>query len=116
MPRDKIRIWTDTNISPAIAKWLNEEFYVNATSFYKLNFHTETDYNIFMEAKANDVIFITKDKDYKKLLLTFKVPPYIILIKSGNLSNADLKKLLQQSLQKCLDLILKHNYHIVEIE
>ncbi len=116
MPRDKTLIWTDTHISPAIAKWLNEAFDVDAVSFYKLNFHTATDYSIFMKAKEKNVIFLTKDKDYQKLLATFKAPPYIILLKGGNLSNADLKKLLQKSLQKSLDLILKHNHQIVEIE
>ena len=105
-----------THISPSIAKWLNEVYNLTAISFYKLNFHIESDYNIFMKAKENDVIFITKDKDYINLLATFKAPPYIILLKTGNLSNTDLKKLLQKSLQKCLDLILKHDYHIVEIE
>ena len=115
MQHKKTSIWTDTHVSPAIAKWLNEEFDVEAISFYKLDFHTETDYNIFMKAKENDVIFITKDKDYINLLATFKAPPYIILLRSGNLSNSELKKLLQRSLQKCLDLILKHNYQIVEL-
>jgi len=112
---DKIQIWTDTHISPTIAKWLNEQFNVVATSFYKLGFHTESDYNIFMKAKENNVIFITKDKDYVNLLATFKAPPYIMLLRSGNLSNSDLKTLFLKSMQKCIDLIVKHNYHIVEL-
>ena len=116
MPRDKPLIWTDTNISPAIAKWLNEQFDIEAVSFYKLNFHTASDYSIFMKAKENNVIFLTKDKDYINLVATFKSPPFIILLKTGNISNADLKILLQQSLQKSLDFILKHNYQITEIE
>jgi predicted nuclease of predicted toxin-antitoxin system len=115
MPHEKICIWTDTHISPAIAKWLNEQFNVETISFYKLDFHRESDYNIFMKAKEQNVIFITKDKDYINLLATFKAPPYIILLRTGNLSNAELKKLFLRSLQKCLDLILKHNYHIVEL-
>ena len=116
MQRDKPLIWTDTHISPAIAKWLNEQFNVEAVSFYKLNFHTASDYSIFTQAKENSAIFITKNKDYTKLLATFKAPPYIILLKGGNLSNADLKIQLKKSLQKCFDLIFKHNYHLVEIE
>lgn len=111
-----IRIWTDANISPSIAKWLSEEFDVQAQSFYKLGFQTETDYNIFMQAKENDVLFITKDRDYINLLATFKSPPYIILLKSGNISNAALKTKLHIAIPKCFDLILNHNYHIVEIE
>jgi len=112
---DKPLVWTDTNLSPAIAKWLNEHFKVEAVSFYKLNFHTASNYVIFMKAKESNAIFITKDKDYKELLAKFKVPPYIVFLKTGNISNADLKNLFQKSLQKCLDLILKHNFQIVEI-
>ena len=116
MPHEKPLIWTDTNISPAIAKWLNERFNVNALSFYKLNFQTASDYTIFMKAKEENAIFITKDKDYKSLISTFKSPPYIILIKGGNLSNSELKKMLDRSFQRCLDLILNHNHQITELE
>ncbi len=115
MPLKKMCIWTDTHISPAIAKWINEQLDVEAISFYKLDFHTEPYYNIFMRAKENNVIFITKDKDYINLPATFKAPPFIILLRSGNISNSELKELLLRSLQKCIDLILKHNYHIVEL-
>jgi len=89
MPHKILRNWTDTHLSTAIAKWLNEQFDVGATSFYKLFFHPESDFNIFMKAKENGVIFITKDKDYINLLAAFKAPPYIILLRSGNLSNAE---------------------------
>ncbi len=92
MQHEKPLIWTDTNISPAITKWLNERFNVTAVSFYKLNFHTATDYTIFIKAKEENAIFITKDKDYKALISTFKSPPFIIFIKGGNLSNPELKK------------------------
>jgi predicted nuclease of predicted toxin-antitoxin system len=111
----KFTIWTDTHISPAIAKWLNEQFEVNAISFYKLNFHTETDHSIFMKAKENNVVFMTKDKDFINLLATFKAPPYIIFLKTGNISNAELKNILTRSFQRSLDLITEHNYHFIEI-
>ena len=110
MLHSDIEIWTDTNISPAIAKWLGEEFNITVISFYKLNFHTETDYNIFMKAKESNVIFMTKDKDYINLLATFKAPPYIVLLKTGNISNEESRKKLRNSFPKCLDLILNHNY------
>jgi predicted nuclease of predicted toxin-antitoxin system len=116
MQRKQPLIWTDTHISPAIAKWLNEQFDVDAVSFYRLNFHTTSDYEIFMKAKEQQVIFITKDKDFKKLLERFKAPPFIIFLMGGNTSNAELKILLQRSLQKSIDLIIKHNHQIIEIE
>ncbi len=116
MRPEKTLIWTDTHISPAIAKWLNEQFeMLNVISFYKLGFHVESDYSIFMKAKEAKAIFITKDKDYINLLATFKAPPHIIFLKMGNIANNELKIILQRSLPKALDLILKHHYHIVEI-
>ena len=116
MQHKKNLIWTDTNISPAIAWWLNEEFDVEAVSFYKLNFHTASNYSIFMMAKEANAIFITKDKDYIKLVRAFKAPPFIIILKAGSISNAGLKVVLQRSLQKSIDLILKNNHQIIEIE
>lgn len=36
-------IWLDTNISPAIAKWMNEETGVIVKSSYSLSLHHLTD-------------------------------------------------------------------------
>jgi len=69
-----------------------------------------------MKGKEKSVIIITKDKDFLQLLHTFKAPPFIIFLKTGNISKAELKKLLINSFQKSLDQILIHNYKITEIE
>jgi predicted nuclease of predicted toxin-antitoxin system len=84
---------TDTLISPVIAKWLYDHYEVKVVSFFKLNFHTTSDYSIFMQAKENNVIFP----------------------KAGNISDADLITLLSKPFQKAIDLIVNHNYHLTEI-
>lgn len=108
-------IWTDVHMSPSIAKWLNENFDVVAVSSYKLDFFLKTDYEIFLQAKKENAIIITKDKDYPKLLKQLKAPPSIILLRLGNLSNTDLKAKLFPSFQRCIDLITKSGFDLVEI-
>ncbi|MBL7718767.1 MAG: DUF5615 family PIN-like protein [Flavipsychrobacter sp.] len=105
----------DVHISASICKWLNQTFDVEAVSSYKLDFFIETDYSIFMKAKKANAIFITKDKDYIKLLNQLKAPPAIIFLGVGNISNADLKTKLYSSFQQSIDLITKSGFDLVEI-
>lgn len=108
-------IWTDVHMSPSIAKWLNQNYDVEAVSSYKLDFFVQTDYNIFMQAKAANAIFITKDRDYTKLLKEHWAPPAILLLNIGNLSNAELKNKLSTSFQQSIDLIVNSGFDLVEI-
>jgi len=109
-------VWTDTNISPSIDKWLNEQFaQVSVVSFYKLNFQTEKDRVIFLKAKEANALFITKDKDFLDLLKEVMPPPSIIYLKTGNVSNSELKTILTRNFKNALDLINLSGYDLVQI-
>ncbi len=58
-------IWTDTHISPIIAKWLNERMGLHVKSSYKLELNGLDDLDIYKKAKAHgNVIILTKDSDF----------------------------------------------------
>lgn len=62
-------IWLDTNLSPAIAKWLADFTGYAVKSSYSLNLHFKNDADIYNLAKAQgNVILISKDADFAELI------------------------------------------------
>jgi len=86
--RLKSTVWLDANISPAIALWLNNNFNIECRSCFMLGLQEESDLSIYRKAKEANAIFVTKDRDFAQLLAVHKSPPKIILLNSGNISNA----------------------------
>jgi predicted nuclease of predicted toxin-antitoxin system len=68
----------------------------------------------FETAKAQNIIFITKDSDFVDLVNLFGQPPQIILLTCGNTSNDRLKEILTSKLSEALDL-LNSGESLVEI-
>jgi predicted nuclease of predicted toxin-antitoxin system len=87
-------IIVDAQISPIVAAWITEIHKISAVSVRSLGFIQATDYEIFMEAKKQNAIVLTKDEDFVQLLYRLKSPPKIIWLKSGNTSNKQMKKIL----------------------
>lgn len=54
-------IWLDSNISPIIAKWMQDDTGLLVKSSYSLNLHSKTDAEIYNLAKiAGNIIIIPK--------------------------------------------------------
>lgn len=102
-----MNIWLDANISPQIANWINNNFNLKAMQIRELGLSKSSDLDIFNLAKSQNIIFVTKDKDFIRLLELNGSPPKIILLTCGNTSNKNLKEILFKTLQKALDLFTK---------
>ncbi len=107
-------IWIDAQLSPAIAFWVENNFDVQAVALRDLRLRDAEDLEIFNEAKKANAIMMTKDSDFILLLERLDSPPQIIWLTCGNTSNANLKIILTNTLEKALDL-LKGGERIVEI-
>jgi len=64
-----------------------------------------TDREIFLAAKEQSTIVMTKDADFVRLLEELGPPPQIIWITCGNTSNARLKQLFRTSLPRAMELL-----------
>lgn len=71
------------------------------------------DETIFLEAKQQNAIVITKDDDFVKLLKQLGSPPKIIWLTCGNSSKQRLKEIFEQHLLDALKLL--ENTDFVEI-
>lgn len=115
MPEHHIEIWADIHISPAIAKWISKDLHIPSKSFYDLDFHQTEDIDVFMIAKKQNVIILTKDEDFADLLTRFKPPPKVIQLSCGNTSNAELKSILENSLQEAFNYLVNTDESFIEI-
>ena len=109
-----MKIWLDAHLSPSIAKSLNEEFSAQATSLTSLGLRHCEDEEIYMKAKAADVIFVTKDDDFLTLLERLGSPPRILWLRVGNTSNQQMISIFTTSFDRIVNLFEEGN-DLVEV-
>lgn len=107
-------IWIDAQLSPAIATWITNTFGVTALALRDVGLRDAEDPEIFEAAKAQGIIFITKDSDFADLVNQVGSPPQIIWLTCGNTSNTRLREILSASLPEALE-ILRSGEALVEI-
>jgi predicted nuclease of predicted toxin-antitoxin system len=107
-------IWIEAQLSPAIATWISSTFGVTALALRDIGLRDAEDSEIFEAAKAQGVIFMTKDSDFVDLVDRLGSPPQIIWLTCGNTSNAQLRKILSATLPQALKL-LRSGEALVEI-
>ena len=107
-------IWIDAQLSPSIAGWIADNFDVTAFALRDLSLRDAEDDESFHAAKKANAVVMTKDSDFISLLDRFGSPPNIIWLTCGNTSNANLKRILNSTLQDAINL-LEQGETIVEI-
>lgn len=98
-------IWIDAQMSPAIADWIAANFPVACFAIRNLGLRDAEDREIFLEAREQSAIVMTKDSDFILLQNELGSPPKIIWITCGNTSNARLKEILTTTLPEALKLL-----------
>ena len=112
-----MKFWIDAQLPPKLAPWLAETFSVEAFSLKDLNLRDAEDREIFDQAKiagADNIVIITKDKDFINLVNRFDSPPQILWITCGNVTNRYLKILFTNTFDDAIQL-LEAGEKIVEI-
>ncbi|MCS6919645.1 MAG: DUF5615 family PIN-like protein, partial [Fimbriimonadales bacterium] len=87
--------WFDAQLSPKLAKWLEENFGVEAHPVRLLGLRNAKDTEIFAAARRAGAIVITKDRDFVQLSLQRGAPPQVVWLTCGNTSNERVKGLFQ---------------------
>lgn len=108
-------LWIDAQLSPALAKWISENFAnIEATAVRDLGLRDAEDRIIYFAARGANATVMTKDSDFLELQKRLGAPPKIIWVTCGNTSNARLMEILATSLQQAVDL-LENGETLVEI-
>jgi len=106
-PPDSCRviIWLDAQLSPQVARWIDETFKVECRHVRDIGLRDAEDPEIFRQARAASAVVMTKDEDFVDLVERNGAPPQVIWITCGNLSNANFKSLLTDTLPDAIALI-----------
>ncbi len=109
--------WLDANISPIIAKWINDELGLAARSAYTLELLYNTDLEIYHQARSSGkVVLISKDTDFSEIITRLGAPPKLINIKIGNCDNRQLWSMLKSHLIQLITLLSSTDIDIVDFE
>lgn len=61
-------IWLDAHLSPRVAKWLESDLGLSASSLIRLGLQNFEDEEVFKAAREEDVVFVTKDQDFAEMV------------------------------------------------
>ena len=98
-------IWIDAQMSPTIAAWIAANFPVPCVAVRDVGLRDAEDREIFLEARKQSAMVMTKDSDFILLQNELGAPPKIIWLTCGNTSNARLKEILTTTLSEAIELL-----------
>ena len=107
-------IWVDSQLSPAVARWITETFGLEAHAVRDLGLRNAKDPEIFRAARQEGIVVLSKDSDFVDLVERLGPPPKVLWLTCGNTSNTWLKHVLATELPRALQL-LERGERIVEI-
>ena len=89
------RVWVDAQLPPALARWLTEEYGVDAAHVDAAGYLGAADEAIFAAARAGGAgVVVTKDDDFVRLLEQRGPPPQVVWVTCGNVRNAELRRVV----------------------
>lgn len=98
-------IWIDAQLSPLVAKWVEDRFGIETVPVRELGFRDAKDIQIFRAAREADATILTKDADFPHLLSRHGAPPKVLWLTCGNTSNTRLQAILTRALPEALALL-----------
>ncbi len=102
-----MKLWLDAQLPPLLAPWISEQpFGIEAYAVRELGLRDASDRQIFQQARAEQAVVMTKDRDFIRLLDEQGPPPQVIWLRVGNSSNEALRSVLSRTLPLARDLLL----------
>ncbi|MBW4468224.1 MAG: DUF5615 family PIN-like protein [Pegethrix bostrychoides GSE-TBD4-15B] len=107
-------IWVDAQLPPTLAAWLSITFDLEAAALRDLSLRDAQDIEIFEAARAENAVIMTKDSDFIDLVCRLGIPPQMLWLTCGNVTNRNLRQLLTATLPDALAQ-LRQGEMIIEI-
>ena len=109
-----MKFWVDAQLPPALAAWLSEKYAVEALSLRDLGMRDATDAEIFETARQAGAVIISKDSDFVDLVSRHGIPPQLLWVTCGNVTNTRLQTVFDKTFAEAL-ATLSGGQPIVEI-
>jgi predicted nuclease of predicted toxin-antitoxin system len=94
-----VKLLLDHNISHKLVARLADVF-PGSTQTRLLNLGRTNDPQLWLIAKTNDYIFVTKDRDVAELAVLRGTPPKIIWLRMGNCKSAVIEQALRSNAER----------------
>ncbi|MBI4516747.1 MAG: DUF5615 family PIN-like protein [Deltaproteobacteria bacterium] len=107
-------IWIDAQLSPSLARWINDSFGVEAHAVRDLGLRNAKDPEIFQTGRQAGIVVMSKDADFVELVERLGPPPQVLWVTCGNTSDASLRSLLTVRFPRARQL-LEQGEAVVEI-
>ncbi len=109
-----MKFWVDAQLPPMLAPWLSQEYGVEALSLRDIHLRDAADMAIFQAARQAKAVVISKDNDFVELVSRHGVPPQLLWVTCGNVSNRRLQAVFAKTFPDALAL-LEAGQAIVEV-
>ena len=95
----------DAQLPPGLARYLADQFNVQASHVRELGMGNADDQTIFNYSRQASSIVVTKDSDFVELVYRHGAPPQIVWVTIGNTTNENLKRIFAATFASALQLI-----------
>lgn len=91
-----MKLLVDENLPPRLVPELADLF-PNSIHVSVAGLSSTSDATIWEFAKARDLTFLTKDKDFANMSMVWGAPPKVILMQTGNCTTEDLIRTIRDN-------------------
>ena len=98
--------WIDAHVPPQLASYLNQTFISEALTLRHQHLRDAEDEQIFLKARKQGIVIISKDIDFVEMMLRLDILPQVLWVTCGNAANRRLQILLTQVLPRAQELLL----------
>ncbi len=109
-----MKLLFDQNISRKILP-LIAELFPFSEQVYLLGLHEAEDMEIWDFAKNHCYTIVTKDSDFHELVLIYGIPPKIIWLRCGNVTNHFIVQLILRKSKDIIEFLSDENSFCLEI-
>jgi predicted nuclease of predicted toxin-antitoxin system len=95
-----LKLLVDENLAPRLA-WDLADLFPGSIHVSSAELDSVPDAVVWEYAKAHGFTFLTKDKDFASLSLTWGAPPKVILLQTGNCSVAKIEQIVRDNAIRC---------------
>jgi predicted nuclease of predicted toxin-antitoxin system len=93
-----MKLLLDQNISPKLVESFNE-IYPGSVYVKEIGLDRALDEDIWIYAKVNNFIIISKDADFAERSLLLGFPPFVVWIRKGDYTTLEIKDTLSNNLE-----------------
>ena len=97
-----MKFWLNANLSPQLARWIGANFECECKTIKELGLRDVADSVLFAAARKAEAIVITKDSDFREMVLRLGAPPQVLWLTTGNTSTSYLIGVLNNALPEAI--------------